>query len=204
MPPLAATFLASLTVNGVRVALENLNTTNTVQDTVQQNLVNSTWFSNCCDQCICSPNYPEPYPEGLDITWNLTAPAGRTLVLWVIEFEIFARDDNMYYDDYFTYDYGDSTDCDDGDYIDIEGVDTDAFDRKRSNLKLLDDDTLRMCGYNDPKQYPLYAIYSATNNQIIKFHTTTGSKSAQGFKAIITDDTGAYNINQDISYVLTT
>ena len=138
------------------------------------------------------------------MTYTITAPAGRQIHLWFIDFAIFADPANTYDEDYFEYVYTDisnSTDCDNGDYIDVSDVNAGMRKKRRSvrpgSLKFELGDELRMCGFYDPTAESLYASVSSSNQVTVKFHTTTGPKTAdnKGFKIFLTDDNGEYNLN---------
>lgn len=207
LPPLLATFLASLTVNAGRIALDNLNNNNNSSSS-------NPWFANCCEECLCSPNYPEPYPEDLDITWTITAPAERKVRLYLTDLEIYADEDNDYYENYPEYGSGDGGGvCIDGDYIEINDLDLeDIFGRSENiiwsngankNLKVTRDVTsMTMCGNLDSPYALGYTLgfLSSENEMTIRFSTTSDTKTAKGFRFFVTDDTGANTITT--SYVL--
>jgi len=207
LPPLLATFLASLTVNAGRIALDNLNNNNSSSSS-------NPWFANCCEECLCSPNYPEPYPEDLDITWTLSAPAGRKVRLYLTDLEIYADEDNDYYVDYPEYGSGSGGGpCIDGDYIEINDLDLEyIFGRSENNiwsnggnknLKVTRDITsITMCGNLDsPYSLGFTLSFSSSENEMtIRFSTTSDTKTATGFRLFVTDDTGANTITT--SYVL--
>lgn len=199
LPTLLTTFVASLTVNAGRTVLENLG--------------NDPLFANCGDGSICSPNYPEPYPEDLDITWTLTAPEGRKIKIFLAELELYADEDNSYDEDYpmfGTEDYP-NPECDGGDYVELNDLDTEGgflgIEGGRSAnsilgskiLKMTTDSTsFSMCGYLDVPTS--FFLVSSENEMTIKFTTTSGVKTAKGFRFFVTDDTGANSITT--SYVL--
>ena len=145
------------------------------------------------------------------MTYTITAPAGRLIRLWYVEFAIFADPDNTYDQYDFTYEYDGAddvdTDCDDGDYIDVSDVygtkrhKRSAKPAKKGSSKLYWGDDLRMCGFYDPTSYPLWATESSSNQVTVTFHTTTDPKTAdnKGFKIFLTDDNGEFTLNTTVT-----
>ena len=147
------------------------------------------------------------------MTYTITAPAGRTIHLWFIDFAIFSDPDNTYDEYNFEYEYNaptTPTDCDNGDYIDVSDVDGGRKRRKsgkgksgrQGNHKLeWGPDNLRMCGFYDPTYTYLWASPSATNQVTVKFHTTTDPKTAdnKGFKIFLTDDNGDFTLTTNVT-----
>ena len=143
------------------------------------------------------------------MTYTITAPAGRTIHLWFIDFAIFSDPANTYDEYNFEYEYNaptTPTDCDNGDYIDVSDVDGGRKRQGKSgrpgNLRLKwGPDDLRMCGFYDPTYTYLWAVPSATNQVTVKFHTTTDPKTAdnKGFKIFLTDDNGDFTLTTNVT-----
>ena len=177
LPQLLATFVASLTVNAGRIALDNLGS--------------NPWFSGCCDECICSPNFPDPYPEELDITYTLTAPAGEKVKMQVLNFQVGPNNETAEID----------TACDNQDYVEITGIDFGCgcgiekvfgldqlgytTEQIAQVLSQIAGKPLKICGKID-----MTPVVSLTNELTIKFHTTKGTKgkTETGFIVLLSDE----------------
>jgi hypothetical protein len=76
---------------------------------------------------IESPNFPSNYLDGLDCTWNITAPRGNKINASFSHFEL---EDNYWY-----WDWQSSSDCP-YDYVEVQCCDVCDFMLKMWNMKI--------------------------------------------------------------------